>query len=210
MNRASTEALEGHEYSELSNPSASHIPAPPQGALGSDQAGSSATSYEGEYNRLQEEALAALAAVQPTVGEVAQTIGISGGRVTNYQERFGIENKEVATLAKRMGMFMRGELDVKDVGLMVCCIGPTVDNKLEANINNRAVYGLGACVCCVGGERTLEEEIAARKLVAEKTRTKLAEKEQRAAQLRAKIAARVKREQEGAKKRSFVLSKGAM
>merc|ERR1712087_256445 len=123
MDRASAVAIEGHEYSELSNPSASHIPAPPQGVLGSDQAGSSATS-------------------------------------TNYQERFGIENKEVANLAKRMGMFMRGELDVKDVGLMVCCIGPTVDNKL----------------------------------VAEKKRTKLAEKEQRAAQLRAKIAARVKRE----------------
>merc|ERR1712087_367967 len=172
MDRASAVAIEGHEYSELSNPSASHIPAPPQGVLGSDQAGSSATS-------------------------------------TNYQERFGIENKEVANLAKRMGMFMRGELDVKDVGLMVCCIGPTVDNKLEANINNRAVYGLGTCVCCVGGERTKEEEIAARKLVVEKKRTKLAEKEQRAAQLRAKIAARVKREQEGAKKRSFVLSKGA-
>ena len=49
MDRASAVAIEGHEYSELSNPSASHIPAPPQGALGSDQAGSSATSYEGEY-----------------------------------------------------------------------------------------------------------------------------------------------------------------
>ena len=125
----------------------------------SDQAGSWAKSADDDYKRLQEEAMAELQ-------QLRAGIGMPTGDIS-------IQNPEVTSLFTRIRLFVKGELDVKDLGCLLCCIGPTVDNKLEANPDNRGVYGLGACVCCVAGERTLEEEIAARKLVAEKTQKKV-------------------------------------
>ena len=88
----------------------------------SDQAGSWAKSADDDYKRLQEEAMAELQ-------QLRAGIGMPTGDIS-------IQNPEVTSLFTRIRLFVKGELDVKDLGCLLCCIGPTVDNKLEANPGN--------------------------------------------------------------------------
>ena len=81
------------------------------------RAGSWAKSADDDYKRLQEEAMAELQ-------QLRAGIGMPTGDIS-------IQNPEVTSLFTRIRLFVKGELDVKDLGCLLCCIGPTVDNKLE-------------------------------------------------------------------------------